>query len=96
MTECLSAAPEFRLGKVVFRAWILDGQRYEWRSPNDRIRAGRKPGCRIEEHRDGSRTIHLDYWATLDGRPIPGRFPNLRSAMLGAINAGSLLWSHAA
>lgn len=69
----LSAVPPFTLTGVVWRCWVTDGgQRFEWRSDDGRLTAGR----------DGA-----EYWARADGRLAGGRHTSLRAAMAAAIGA---------
>lgn len=69
----LSSAPPFTLAGITWRCWVTDrGQRYEWRSEDGWLAAGRSGPV---------------FWARADGRWAGDRHPTLRAAMAAAIGA---------
>lgn len=64
-----SSAPRFAIAGIEFECWATDsGQRFEWRSADGALRAGRNTGCSA-------------CWARRDGTMIGSRYPSLRAAM---------------
>ena len=70
MTDRKSDIPPYRVGKLEFHCWSVDGgDRYQWATPGGRGLVGRNVG---------SGTC----WARVDGVEIGSAFPSLRAAML--------------
>lgn len=63
--------PPYTCGGVTFRCIAIDEDRYEWRSADGRVVAGRVPGSSL-------------CWASVQGRSLGRSFPSLRSAMITA------------
>lgn len=65
----------FTIANVTFRCWIVeDGQRYEWRSLDGRLTAGRNVGLST-------------CWARAQGRHLGSHFKDLKTAMFSATQA---------
>lgn len=68
----VSDVPEFTVGRVTFRCWIVNGA-YEWRSVCGRFRAGRRGAwC----------------WSSAHGRELGQQYSSLGAAMTGAVASG--------
>lgn len=77
MTDRLSDVASIILHSVLWSCYVVDkGQRYEWRSPGGRGKAGRNVG-------------KSTCWATLDGRSAGNDHVSLRLAMAAAVAAKS-------
>lgn len=73
-----SSAQPFAFAGRTWRCWIVTGQhgqRYEWRTEDGRLQAGRHP----EDMRR--------FWAAARGRPCGSHYISLVSAMSAAIAA---------
>lgn len=76
-TDRLSDVSSIILHGVLWSCYVVEnGQRYEWRSPGGRGKAGRNVG----------KSTH---WATLDGRDVGKAHASLRLAMAAAVAAKS-------
>jgi len=71
MSDRMADVPPFTLGAVTWRCWVIDEDRYEWRSEGGRGAAGRN---------EGSATC----WASLDGIVVEAAASTLREAMHAA------------
>lgn len=73
-----SEAPPFLLAGTLWRCWIVSGQageRYEWRSEDGRLQAGRNP-----------QNIRV-FWAAADGKQAGMHHGSLKQAMHAAMRA---------